>query len=56
MVHQFTGHFYFPLHGLIGKGLAFISYRNRDDAQRAMENLNGFGFDHLILRVEFSKF
>ena len=56
MVHQFTGYFNLPSHVLIGKGFAFISYYNRDDAQRAMDNLNGYGYDHLILRVEFSKY
>ncbi|XP_065829493.1 eukaryotic translation initiation factor 3 subunit G-like isoform X3 [Oscarella lobularis] len=37
------------------KGFAFVSYHNREDAARAMEALNGYGYDHLILNVEWSK-
>eukprot|EP00118_Oscarella_pearsei_P008964 m.48861 g.48861 ORF g.48861 m.48861 type:complete len:280 (+) comp33934_c0_seq3:1299-2138(+) len=37
------------------KGFAFISYHVKEDAARAMEALNGFGYDHLILSVEWAK-
>jgi len=37
------------------KGFAFVSYVKREDAARAVSNLNGFGYDHLILSVEWAK-
>ncbi|MCJ1312783.1 translation initiation factor eIF3 subunit g [Agyrium rufum] len=37
------------------KGFAFISYADRSDAARACEKLDGYGYGHLILRVEFAK-
>ncbi|KAJ5974300.1 hypothetical protein N7481_011510 [Penicillium waksmanii] len=37
------------------KGFAFISYADRSDAESACEKLDGFGYRHLILRVEFAK-
>jgi translation initiation factor 3 subunit G len=37
------------------RGFAFVSFVNRDDAQRALEALNGYGYDNLILHVEWSK-
>ncbi len=37
------------------KGFAFISFTDRADAARACEKMDGFGFKHLILRVEFAK-
>lgn len=37
------------------RGFAFISYYSRDDAQKAIDKLNGWGYDHLILQVEWSK-
>jgi translation initiation factor 3 subunit G len=37
------------------KGFAFISFVDRADAARACEKLDGFGYKHLILRVEFAK-
>ncbi|GBG29776.1 Eukaryotic translation initiation factor 3 subunit G [Hondaea fermentalgiana] len=39
----------------ISRGFAYISFHYRDDAQRAMDKLNGFGYDHLILKVEWAK-
>ncbi|KAM0705539.1 hypothetical protein Q7P35_006898 [Cladosporium inversicolor] len=37
------------------KGFAFVSYADRADAARACERVDGYGFGHLILRVEFAK-
>lgn len=37
------------------KGFAFITYYNREDAQRAINKLNGHGYDNLILQVSFAK-
>ena len=37
------------------KGFAFISFYDRIEAERACQGMNGFGYDSLILRVEFSK-
>jgi len=38
-----------------GRGFAFISFHDRNDAQRAMDNLQGHGYDHLILKIEFAQ-
>lgn len=37
------------------KGFAYVHFRNRSDAATAIEILNGYGYDHLILNVEWSK-
>ncbi|KAF2665672.1 eIF-3 RNA-binding subunit [Microthyrium microscopicum] len=37
------------------KGFAFISYSDRAEAQRACDKMDGFGYHHLILKVEFAK-
>lgn len=37
------------------KGFAFVSFADRTDAAKACEKMDGFGFKHLILRVEFAK-
>jgi hypothetical protein len=34
-----------------GKGFAFVTFAQRKDAVKALEKLNGHGFDNLILRV-----
>lgn len=39
----------------LSKGYAFITFVHREDAQRAMEKLSGFGYDHLILHIEWAK-
>jgi len=39
----------------MAKGFAFISFQDRADAARACEKMDGFGYRHLILRVEFAK-
>lgn len=37
------------------KGFAFINYHRREDAARAIAGVSGFGYDHLILNVEWAK-
>ncbi|KAF2098577.1 translation initiation factor 3, RNA-binding subunit [Rhizodiscina lignyota] len=37
------------------KGFAFVSFADRSDAAKACEKMDGFGYGHLILRVEFAK-
>ncbi|KAK8211547.1 translation initiation factor eIF3 subunit g [Zalaria obscura] len=37
------------------KGFAFVSFVDRSDAAIACEKMDGYGFHHLILRVEFAK-
>ncbi|KAI9688619.1 MAG: translation initiation factor eIF3 subunit g [Bogoriella megaspora] len=37
------------------KGFAFVSFQDRSDAARACEKMDGYGFGHLILKVEFAK-
>ncbi|EFW98417.1 eukaryotic translation initiation factor 3 subunit [Grosmannia clavigera kw1407] len=39
----------------LAKGFAFVSFADRTDAEKACEKMEGFGFKHLILRVEFAK-
>lgn len=37
------------------KGFAYIHFKFRNDASSAIHMLNGHGYDHLILNVEWSK-
>ncbi|KAK7063158.1 Eukaryotic translation initiation factor 3 subunit G [Halocaridina rubra] len=37
------------------KGFAFINFKKREHAAIAIQFLNGFGYDHLILSVEWAK-
>lgn len=37
------------------KGFAYVHFKNRNDAATAIKLLNGHGYDHLILNVEWSK-
>ncbi|SAM00138.1 hypothetical protein [Absidia glauca] len=37
------------------KGFAFVSFADREDADRAQQAVNGYGYDNLILRVEFAR-
>eukprot|EP00092_Neocalanus_flemingeri_P004885 GFUD01005257.1.p1 GENE.GFUD01005257.1~~GFUD01005257.1.p1 ORF type:complete len:310 (-),score=87.79 GFUD01005257.1:128-1009(-) len=37
------------------KGFAFVNYYRKEDASKAIATLNGFGYDHLILSVEWAK-
>jgi len=39
----------------LSKGFAFINFVHREDAARAIEKLSGYGYDHLILHVEWAK-
>ena len=36
-------------------GFAFVSFVHRQDAERAMQALQGHGYDHLILKIEWAK-
>ncbi|OMO59096.1 hypothetical protein CCACVL1_25085 [Corchorus capsularis] len=36
------------------RGFGFVNFVNREDAQRAISKLNGYGYDNLILRVEWA--
>lgn len=40
---------------LQSRGFAFVSFVNKDDAARAMVKLQGFGYDHLILKLEWAR-
>ncbi|GKY92619.1 hypothetical protein MPSEU_000232000 [Mayamaea pseudoterrestris] len=40
---------------LESRGFAFVSFVNKEDAARAMEGLQGHGYDHLILKIEFAR-
>lgn len=37
------------------KGFAFVSFHDRENAERAQQAINGYGYDNLILRVEFAR-
>lgn len=37
------------------KGFAFVSFADLADAERAQQAVNGYGYDNLILRVEFAR-
>ena len=40
---------------ILTQGFAFINYYKRADAQMAIQELDGHGYDHLILKVEWAK-
>lgn len=37
------------------RGFAYIAYVDRKDAEKAMEGLQGYGYDHLIIKLEWAK-
>ncbi len=37
------------------KGFAFVTFTRKRDAQIAMDSLNGYGYDHLILKIEWAE-
>jgi len=37
------------------KGFAFINFHKREDAAKAIAGVSGYGYDHLILNVEWAK-
>jgi len=37
------------------KGFAYVHFYNKEDAAAAIETLDGYGYDHLILKAEWSK-
>jgi len=39
----------------LSKGFAFITFYNKEDAQKAVDRLNGHGYDNLIMKVEWAK-
>lgn len=50
---SFIGGFFFFFCSI--QGFAFISFHRREDASRAIAGVSGFGYDHLILNVEWAK-
>jgi translation initiation factor 3 subunit G len=38
-----------------GKGFAFVSFEDKANAQKALEKVNGRGYDNLILSVQWSR-
>lgn len=37
------------------RGFAFVSFVHREDAAKAMDQLQGYGYDHLILKLEWAR-
>lgn len=36
------------------RGLGFVSFEYKEDAERALQKMNGFGYDYSILQVNWS--
>jgi translation initiation factor 3 subunit G len=36
------------------RGFGFVNFVHREDAEKAISKLNGYGYDNLILRVEWA--
>lgn len=39
----------------VSRGFAFVTFANKEDAQRAIWGVNDYGYNHLILKVEWAK-
>jgi len=39
----------------VPRGFAYIAFAQRGDAEAAMERLQGYGYDHLIIKIEWAK-
>merc|ERR1712039_1154632 len=39
----------------VSRGFAFVTYYSKEDAARAIERLNGHGYDNLIMQVQWAK-
>ena len=39
----------------VSRGFAYVTFMNKDDAQRAIWGVNDYGYNHLILKVEWAK-
>lgn len=39
----------------LSRGFAFVNYIRKEDAAMAMEKLAGYGYDHLILQIEWAQ-
>lgn len=37
------------------RGFAFVNFQHKEDAERAILGVNGYGYHHLILKVEWAK-
>jgi RNA recognition motif-containing protein len=37
------------------RGFAYIAFARKEDAEDAMARLDGYGYDHLIIKVEWAK-
>lgn len=37
------------------RGFAYIAFANHDDAEEAMNRLQNYGYDHLIMKIEWAK-
>ena len=40
---------------MVSRGFAFVSFVHKEDAAKAMAKLQGFGYDHLILKLEWAR-
>ncbi|XP_020579447.1 eukaryotic translation initiation factor 3 subunit G-like [Phalaenopsis equestris] len=38
----------------VSRGFGFVNFVHREDAEKAINKLNGYGYDNLILRVEWA--
>ena len=40
---------------IMSRGFAFVSFVHRKDAAKAMDKLQDYGYDHLILKLEWAR-